>query len=305
MLEFTLRGFIYAIINFLLLVALLYKFMHKPLLNILETRRKKIQARKEEADEKQREAQKLKDEYEHKLAGIGEERSEMLSEAKEQTEKQREKILNQARETAKKETENARRDWERRRTDALENLREDIAKTAVELAGAILGKLTGGDVEAALRGVVEDELETLARANEDERRGLTAKDSPVRVVSATELDQEQRDRLAAAVRKITGEETGVNFDIRDDLIGGLRVEFVSRAVDGSIGGILDDMLRDLATRRGSHAEGQNNAARNAADRPDNAASPEDDTGDDAEAEPETGESERENEGGNGDKGESS
>jgi F-type H+-transporting ATPase subunit b len=277
MLEFTLRGFIYAIINFLLLVALLYKFMHKPLLNILETRRKKIQARKEEADEKQREAQKLKDEYEHKLAGIGEERSEMLSEAKEQTEKQREKILNQARETAKKETENARRDWERRRTDALENLREDIAKTAVELAGAILGKLTGGDVEAALRGVV----------------------------SATELDQEQRDRLAAAVRKITGEETGVNFDIRDDLIGGLRVEFVSRAVDGSIGGILDDMLRDLATRRGSHAEGQNNAARNAADRPDNAASPEDDTGDDAEAEPETGESERENEGGNGDKGESS
>lgn len=274
MLEFTLRGFIYAIVNFLLLVALLYKFMHKPLLNMLESRREKIRSRKEEAEKAHREAQELKEEYQANLASIEEERSNLLSEAKTQTEDQREKILTEARESARKEVEEARRDWERRRKDAVEELRQDIVSTAAELAGAILQKVTGNDVEKALCEMVLEELKNLAQADEHDRRELVAKDTPVRVVSTGGLDQETRDRLVNAVRDISGQDASVDFEENPDLVGGLKVEFVSRAIDGSIQGMLDDVLRKLSERQGRQNGEQDAQDDGQEDSPENEDGPE-------------------------------
>ena len=147
-LEFSWESFAFAVINFLILCALLYKFLHKPLVQMLDRRRERLESARENAEGEAARAREQRQQYEQRMAGIEEERDNLLSEARKHAEEQREKILEEARERARREVDNLRRGYERERADALRDLQGDIAEIALRTAREIL------DIRERLNGLL-------------------------------------------------------------------------------------------------------------------------------------------------------
>lgn len=67
----------------------------------------------------------------------------------------------------------------------------------------------------------------------------------VRVTSAFELDQEQRDGLAAALKKRFGQTVEMEERIDKSLLGGLIIHAGDIAIDGSLRGRLEQLAKEL------------------------------------------------------------
>ena len=87
---------------------------------------------------------------------------------------------------------------------------------------------------------VERLLEEFGEAAAARRNRLVA-----HVTAAVELSAQQRDRLAAALRRIYGHDMHLDVAVNPDLIGGLQVLVGDEVVDGSLVSRLDDARRRL------------------------------------------------------------
>ncbi len=240
--SFTWTRFFYTVVNFLILVGVLYKLLHKPLMGVLARRQKAVEDAHREADDKAREADAARKEYEERIAGIEEERDRMLAEARERSEKARQDLVEKARAEAEREVANLKRDWERQRRDALKALESDIVGAGLDLAGRVLGRLADGDVEARLH---EQLLAQLAELQVSVTAG------PVRVVSARALSDDARAAIRERTVALCGGSVDVSFDVDESLIAGTRVEFSSQAVDAT----LADAVAAVRERFGELAPG--------------------------------------------------
>jgi F-type H+-transporting ATPase subunit b len=239
--DFSFGAYAFSIINFLVLVALLYKFLHKPLLNILDKRRERIEGKEQAAERKAQEADAKRREYEDKMAGLQEERDKLLAEARKQADEKRQEMLEEAREAAARHAENMKRDWQRQERDALDRLENEILAASVEMVRRIVNKLTDADFEQRMEDRLLAQLDELA-ARDDEalREELFDADVPVRVASAREMPDDQREFIRGKIQAIAGErEVQVEFSEDSDLVAGARVEFSSMAVDASLADILE------------------------------------------------------------------
>lgn len=245
MLEFTWQSFAFAVVNFLVLIALLYKFLHKPLLGVLQERRKRLQEADRKAKEETEKAQQAWKEYQDKLAQIDGERERILSEARAGAEAGRDKLLDQARQEAEREVARRKSAWERERREALKSVQQDVATVCLEIARGILLKLAGEDVDTRLNAQLAAELDALASGGE---RRVTAQPSSaraaVRVVSARELTEQQRSEIQQRVQALAGDLAEVEYGTDGKLIAGTRVEFGDLAVDST----LSDVLSRVAER---------------------------------------------------------
>ena len=239
MLEFTWQSLVFAIVNFLILVALLYRFLHKPLLAALEKRKQDIEQAREQAEAKAAEADEARAKHEKELAAIDGERDRVLSEARRNAETASAEMVAKARKDADAEVANVKRDWERQHRDAIESLQEEIVGVSLDLAGRVLQELTGGDVEAALHARLREQLEALAAEDKaDARQGLFGGQAPVRVVSARPMPDEARKAVSERIQALSDTPVEIDFDVAEDLIAGARIEFSSMAIDATLAGIV-------------------------------------------------------------------
>ncbi len=76
----------------------------------------------------------------------------------------------------------------------------------------------------------------------NQRLGIVA----IKVTSAAELDQAQREAMAARFRELTGKQVEFEFHLDPDLLGGLRAQVGSTVYDGSVRGALSRFKEQLA-----------------------------------------------------------
>ncbi|HEM61607.1 MAG TPA: ATP synthase F0 subunit B, partial [Chloroflexi bacterium] len=84
-------------VNFLLLLVILWIFLYKPIVRLLDRRREKIKTDLEEAERARSQAEGARQQYEKQLEEAKEERRSILAQAREQAEKMREEVLETAR----------------------------------------------------------------------------------------------------------------------------------------------------------------------------------------------------------------
>ena len=87
-------------INFLILVWLLKRFLYKPILHAIDEREKGIATQLAEAEAKKAEAQKERDDFQHKNEAFDQERSALLKKATDEANAERQRLLDQARKDA-------------------------------------------------------------------------------------------------------------------------------------------------------------------------------------------------------------
>lgn len=81
------------VINFLILVWLLKRFLYKPILNAIDAREKRVADELANADTKKAEAEKEKEEFKHKNEEFDQQRSALLNKAKEDAKAERQRFF--------------------------------------------------------------------------------------------------------------------------------------------------------------------------------------------------------------------
>lgn len=133
-------NFFFQIINTLILVALLTKFLFKPVQNMLEKRKNQIADDVNGAAEAKADAEKLRADYEKKIKEIRMEADAILKDAKAKADDNSKKIIQEAREKSDDIIEKAQAEIDRNARNARNELKGDVASMAVMAAEKIIGE---------------------------------------------------------------------------------------------------------------------------------------------------------------------
>lgn len=227
------------VINFLILVWLMKRYLYKPILDAIDAREQRIAEELAGAEAKKAEAQKESESFKRKNREFDGRRDALLSQATEEAQAERERLLDEARQTAEA--------LQARRQDALERehrilndeitrrTREEVfaiaRKTLTDLAGTSLEEQVGEVFRRRLR-----ELDSVAK--EEFGMILKASSDPVLVRSAFEMPSEQRAAIQHALNETLAAEIQVRFETAPDLISGIELTANGRKISWSIAGYL-------------------------------------------------------------------
>ena len=139
-LQFKVDTLLFSLIIFLGLLAVLFKFAWKPIMEGLDARESRIASDIEEARAANEKAQANLQQYEDKMAAASDEANSVLAQAKTDALAAKEKILAEAKEEAQRERDRALADIKNAKDAAVRDLAEKSVDSAVSLAGNIVGR---------------------------------------------------------------------------------------------------------------------------------------------------------------------
>ena len=133
------KTIIFSMVNFLILVGVLGKFLYKPVLGIIAKRKEMIKEQFATAETMNVEAEAKMAAYNQQIANAEEECRELVRQAKERANAEADKIIEDARQQASTMLEKAERDIEQEKEKAIDELHTQIADIALMAAEQIVG----------------------------------------------------------------------------------------------------------------------------------------------------------------------
>jgi F-type H+-transporting ATPase subunit b len=233
-------------LNFIILVWLLKRFLYKPILDAIDAREKRIATELADADAKKSEAQKERDEFQHKNEAFDQQRAALLSKATEEAKAERQRLLDEARQAADALSAKRR---ETLRNDAY-NLNQAISRRAQQEVFAIarkaLSDLATTSLEERMGEVFTRRLREMdGKAKEGVAEALKTASDPAIVRSAFELPAEQRAAIQNALNETFSAEIHIRFETAPDLVSGIELTTNGRKVAWSIADYLASLEKGV------------------------------------------------------------
>lgn len=135
------------IVNFGVVLLVLWYFLYRPLLNVIEKRERKMSQGVKDAEKAKKKLDDAEEQEKQVLARANKEAEEVIAEGRQYAEKEKETILREARQSGQKELEHARQRAQEQKDEFLKESREEVAKMAVLSAERILREKRGGGSE--------------------------------------------------------------------------------------------------------------------------------------------------------------
>jgi F-type H+-transporting ATPase subunit b len=214
------------VVNFLVLVWLLQRFLYRPVRDILEQRKRQSTEALAAAERAKAETEAARQRYEEARGALAEERQATLEAAHRASEAERTKRIEEAKKEAQKIIDTAHASIAEERAKTLTGLEADVADLAVKLAEKLLDKLGGsiaGDVflertQAALKELPDSERRRL-------ERDLAVNGALVTVVTAAPLDAKEQKEWQARLEANLERPLKIAFDVDPKLIAGAAIHF--------------------------------------------------------------------------------
>jgi F-type H+-transporting ATPase subunit b len=150
--------FIWTIITFLVLLALLAKFAWRPLLEALESRQERIRKSLEDADRAGQELERLKQESAKIMQQARIEAESIVTQTRSDAERLREELKQKAKEEADNILRNAQQQIQLQTRQAIQQIRHEVADIAVLLASKLLERNLAKEDNARL---IDDTLKQI------------------------------------------------------------------------------------------------------------------------------------------------
>jgi F-type H+-transporting ATPase subunit b len=211
------------IINFLVLVWLLKRFLYQPVLQAIARRKAEIEASIAAADTKRAEADSLRQQYENRLTDWEHERSSARAALQQELDAERRRRLEELRAALESEREKARVADERRLAEVQRQAEQQAVLHSAQFAAKLLSQLSGAELDTRLVSWATTALAQLAPERRAALRNNTAKGREAQVLSARPLADDARRRLEAVLRELFGAPVTCTYDEDPALIAGLRI----------------------------------------------------------------------------------
>ncbi len=247
------------VINFLILVALLKRFLYGPIIKAMDRREREIADRLDEAANRAREAELEGERYREMAREVTDTREKMLAAAREEAEALRRDLKQKARE----ETERIRTQWHesfRQQKEAFEHgFRLHACRQVSAVVRRALSDMADTELESRMIEVFIRRIRDLDPAMQKEiANSILGAGGEIVVRSAFEVNPEGQRKIVEAIgeqidKNIRNERdkslrTDVNFkfETSDALICGLEIVANGRKVAWDMEGYLDELEQSLA-----------------------------------------------------------
>lgn len=235
------------IVNFLILVLLLKRFLYGPIVQAMAAREERIASQLAAARQKKEDAEQEEASLRQKIQEIGEQRQQMLAQAEGEAQAHKQKLFAQARE----EVEQVRQKWTEsvkwQKEAFLANLKQRLAQEIFAISRRALQEL--GDLELEQR-LLQVFLERLRQLSPGERQALqeSLQDAggELSVTTAFALTPETQEQIKAQVQDLFGPGLSLRFSTSGDLLAGIEMLTNSRKIAWSLGNYLDTLEEDLS-----------------------------------------------------------
>ncbi|MEA1899661.1 MAG: F0F1 ATP synthase subunit B [Thermodesulfobacteriota bacterium] len=230
------------IINFLVLVYLLKRFLYGPIIRAMDEREKKIALSLEGARKKKDEADLEAEDYRRKNREFDEHREEMFSQIKEEAEVRRKDLINEAR----NQVDAGRTKWyesiQREREAFLQDLRRRAGRQTCAISRQVLKEMADVDLEDH---VIHVFIKRLLSLNKDEIEALKESihrlPQKISVRSAFKIPEKPAGEIKEVLRNQADGHVDVLFEVSPDLICGIELKFQGSRISWNV----DDYLETL------------------------------------------------------------
>jgi F-type H+-transporting ATPase subunit b len=237
------------LLNFLILVWLLKRFLYQPILNAIDAREKRIAAELADAAAKQAAADKERDEFRSKSKALDDQRSAILGKAANDAKSEGERLLAQARQEAdglRAQQQNALRDEQTKLGAEMTRLAQGevfaIARKALaDLAASSLEERMADVFTRRLREIDGETKESLATA-------LKTLSEPALVRSAFEMGAKERSAIQIALNETFSADIPVRFETAAGIICGIELTANGQKLAWDIAEYLAALGRSLQSR---------------------------------------------------------
>jgi len=235
------------IINFLVLVWLLRRFLYKPVLKAIDERENKIASELKDAKTKETEAKKEQAEFQQKNEKFDQQKKKLMDDVIAETSEEREKLL----EGARNEALVLRSKLEKSLNAMQENLEHDIAQKTQDEVFAIARKTLK---DLASRGLEEQSvnifINRLKESKNGEKKKLTeafkAGSNSILVQTAFDLPSKQQTQIEGTINEILGTKPQFQFKTVPKLIGGIELTSNGYKLAWSISEYLSSIQKSIS-----------------------------------------------------------
>jgi len=150
MLNISLSGMLWTVVNLIVLYLLLRKFLWRPVTNVIESRQEEISHNLTAAADQRAQAESSRRKYDDQLAQASKDADDVMRKAKERGNQEYQAIVESAQEQARTLTEKTQAQLEADRAEMLAGARKEVAALALLAAAKVSGRRMNGEDDRAL-----------------------------------------------------------------------------------------------------------------------------------------------------------
>jgi F-type H+-transporting ATPase subunit b len=246
------------IINFLILVALMKRFLYGRILNAMDQREARMISRLQEADKQKREAEDEAAALNRKNRELDDAREAMITQAKDEAETFRKQLVLKARE----EIDTLQARWhetvQKRKIAFLKELSQRATKEVFAVTRRALSDLADQDLEQQIVNVF---IRRIRELDEHERNRISesiGSSGRVQIMSAFHIPDEAQGRIAQVVRDYITKGNHINYAVSADVMSGIELRTVGHKIAWSLDNYLATLETNVleAMELGSKGEGE-------------------------------------------------
>jgi len=238
------------IVNFLILVAVLQKFLYRPIIRAMERREKTISDRLQAAEQQRQLAQEEAEKYQKMQQELANQRSLMLAQVKAEVAQTQTELM----QNVHTEVEQAQSRWQeiiQRQKDAfLRELRHHAAQQIQETIRQVLQDLAAVDLEQRIIQVFLEQIQNLPQEEKQvlcEAIAATPGAKEAIISTSFEIPEALRWQILQVIREQFFDDMNLQFEVIPDSICGVELKASGRKLAWNVENYLDNLTENLAT----------------------------------------------------------
>ncbi len=233
--ELNWSTFILEIVNFLVLVWILKRFLFRPVQEIISRRRAEIEAKIADAQHQREEADVLRKEYENRQSDWRREQEQARAELAQDLLQERTRALEEIRGVVSEEEKRQRAALSKRANKAMREADFLALKNATCFASRLLASVAGPEVEERLVDMLVAEIKAMSSEEIGKIRAQWGTVSgPVEVISAYPLPDQNKRRLEQLFNELAEQALLFAYNQDSALVAGVRIAFGSMVLQANV-----------------------------------------------------------------------
>ena len=233
------------LINFLILIWLLKRFLYGPILAAIDAREERLRAQQERARQAQKKAEERQNHYETLHAQFAEQREQLLTETRNQIDRERRQLLKDARLDIARQREQWRAGLAREQQELTSRLQQRSEETFLQTLETVLSDLTSRSLQQATVATFLDRLADLDEEQLDRLRNDSAGSRiGYEIATPWALSDREQHQLETGLQPIIGASPR-HYRVAAELRCGIELRHGGHKVAWSLASHLDQLERAL------------------------------------------------------------
>lgn len=231
--------FLFEVLNFVVLAAVLYRLLYRPLHEAIDRRREAAARAQAEADKAREQAVSLQQQLQAQMAEVEQQREAVLRESREHAEDERKKLLAEAEVEMQLRREQERQALKREREETWRTLRGEMTSMAVDVVQRLLRESCDRTLNDQLALHLIEELRQLPAEKRQVVRDQWQPVDGAILETAHELDEATLRRITETAGELLGQPITLATTNVPALLGGVRLRLGGHIWDASLAAQLE------------------------------------------------------------------